>query len=92
MSQITVFYLTHCPYCQNAKKAVEALQMETPAYQSIQLEWVEESQQPKKAEQYDYYYVPSLFSGKEKLYEAHPGQGYEEIKQHIEKAFQAAIR
>ena len=37
--------------------------------------------------QFDYYYVPTIFYGEEKLYEAQPGQSFEEIREHIRKAF-----
>ena len=38
-----------------------------------------------------YYYVPSMFIGTEKLYEAQPGQSYDEIKSHVKAALDAAM-
>ena len=38
-----------------------------------------------------YYYVPSIFVDGTKVYEAKPGESYEECKQHVETAFRAAV-
>jgi hypothetical protein len=35
--------------------------------------------------------VPSLFIGREKLYEAQPGQSYEEIKKYVKTALDKAL-
>ena len=35
MKKITMFYLEECPFCQKAKKAMEELMAENPAYQSL---------------------------------------------------------
>ena len=72
MKNITLFYLEDCPYCHYAKRAFRELIEEEPTYGEISVDWVEESRQPKIAAQYDYYYVPTIFYGDEKLYEAHP--------------------
>lgn len=44
MKTIMAFYLNGCPYCANAKKAVEELTRENAAYQSIDLTWYEETE------------------------------------------------
>ena len=44
-------------------------------YRAIEMDWMEESEQPEVAERYDYYSVPTMFIGSEKLYEAHKGEG-----------------
>lgn len=61
MKKITMFYLEECPFCQKAKKAMEELMTENPAYQSLDIEKIEESENVALAENYDYYAVPSLF-------------------------------
>lgn len=38
MKKITMFYLEECPFCQKAKKAMEELMTENPAYQSLDIE------------------------------------------------------
>ena len=44
MEQIELFYLTYCPYCVNARKAIEELKEENPVYQSIRVRWIEETE------------------------------------------------
>ena len=70
MQPVTLFYLTGCPYCVKAKRALEELKEENAAYGEVPLTWIEESREPELAGRYDYYYVPSLFLGEKKLYEA----------------------
>ncbi|MCR5577422.1 MAG: thioredoxin family protein [Oscillospiraceae bacterium] len=87
MKEVEIFYLTGCPYCKNARRAVEELCAENSAYRELKLNWIEERERPEIAEKYDYYSVPSLFYGGEKLYEAHRTHSYDVIKQHIRSAF-----
>lgn len=91
MKNITLFYLEDCPYCHFAKRAFKELIGENPAYGEIQVDWVEESRQPKIAEQYDYYYVPTIFYGKEKLYEAHPSEKYGDCKANVRAALDMVL-
>ena len=91
MKNITLFYLEDCPYCHYAKRAFKELIEEEPAYGEIRVDWVEESRQPKIAEQYDYYYVPTIFYGDEKLYEAHPSERYEDCKKNVKTALDAVL-
>ena len=92
MKEITAFYLHECPYCHKAKLAVQELIGENPAYGSVPIHWYEESENPEVVQGHSYYYVPSLFIGAEKLYEAQPGQSYDEIKQHVKAALDAALQ
>ena len=91
MKEITAFYLNNCPYCQKAKQAAEELMQEHPAYHDILLNWYEESEHPEIVQEYSYYYVPSMFIGKEKIYEAQPGQTYEEIKSFVQYVLNKAL-
>ena len=91
MKEIEIFYLTSCPYCRSARRAVDELRVENPAYASLDLNWIEESEQPELAEGRDYYSVPSLFYGDEKLYEAHFTHSYDVIKESIRKAFDRVL-
>ena len=43
------------------------------------------------ADTYDYYAVPSFFIGKEKLFEAHIGMRYEDIKAAVQRCLDAAL-
>ena len=83
-----LFYFPSCPYCVKAKRAIEELKEENPEYQKIEIEWVNEHKDAALADQYDYYYVPTIFYGEEKLYEASPAHSYEDIKENIRRAFQ----
>ena len=91
MKEIELFYLTHCPYCIKARKAVEELTEEDPAFAGLNIRWIEESREPALAGSRDYYYVPSLFCEGKKLYEASPAEGFTEIKENIRAAFNAVL-
>ena len=91
MKSITLFYLADCPYCHYARRAVGELIAENPVYAKIKIDWIEESKRPEIAEQYDYYYVPTIFLEKKKLYEAHPSETYDDCKEHVRAALDAVL-
>ena len=91
MKPIEIFYLPGCPYCVKAKKAAAELLDEHKAYADVPLRWINEQEEVAYADRHDYYYVPTIFFGDEKLYEAQPGQNYEEIKDCIRKAFDSVL-
>ena len=91
MKKLTVFYLEDCPYCVTARQALAELRAEEPAFAAAEVEWIEESRQPELADRYDYYRVPSVFLGEEKLYEASPLHGHDTIKKHLRDALDRAI-
>ena len=91
MQKLTLFYLEHCPYCRKAFRVLVALAAEKPEYAAVELERVEESRFPEIAGRYDYYYVPCVFLGGEKLWECSPADGYDEILGHLRAALDAAI-
>ena len=90
MKKVTLFYLVGCPYCNSARKAVEELKREDERCAQVDIEWIDERKESALAEQYDYYYVPSIFLGKTKLYEASPSQTAQEIKESVRQALYAA--
>ena len=92
MRKLTIFYLEHCPYCKNAKKALRELEGENASYGNVEIDWIEECRQPEIAEQYDYYYVPSVFMDGEKLYECSPSDDYAAIRGRLRGALDAALR
>ena len=81
-----------CPYCKGAKEALAELIEENPAYRQVAVDWYEESEHPEVVQGHSYYYVPSMFIGMEKLYEAQPGQSYDDIKAHVKAALDAALK
>ena len=91
MKKIKMFYLQGCPYCKNAFKAIEELVGENPEYKGIEIEKVEETEGEAEASKYDYYYVPTMFIGDEKVYEASPSQDFDSIKASVKGAFDKAL-
>ncbi len=92
MRELTLFHLTDCPYCRNARAALEQLRQEDSRYARVPVTWIEESQAPEVCRQYDYWYVPSVFLGERKLYEAHPGESYGECLEGLRRALEEALR
>ena len=92
MKKITVLYMEGCPYCRNAARAMDELEKAHSAYGEVPFEWIEETREREKAQPFagDYYYVPSMFVEGAKLYEAKPGESYEECRRHVEAVFRAA--
>ncbi|MBO5556066.1 MAG: thioredoxin family protein [Oscillospiraceae bacterium] len=91
MKPILMFYLDDCGYCQKAHRALEELKAENPAYASLEITKVEESREPAFADQYDYYAVPTFYIEGEKIFEAHIGMTYENIKAEIRRVLDKAL-
>ena len=91
MKQLKIFYLEGCPYCRRAREAVRELTAERPAYAKAEIEWIEETLQPAVADRYDYWYVPSVFLGERKLFEAAPTDTFQSLKKAMQSALDAAI-
>lgn len=64
-----IFILENCPHCRNAKRWIEELCEENSDYKNIAIEYIDEQKESVLANQYDYYYVPSIFVGDKKLHE-----------------------
>lgn len=92
MKKITMIKMQGCPYCAKAAEAIEELRSEQPAYATVEVETIDENEQPELAKAYakDYYYVPSLFIEGRKVYEAQPGDTYDTIKAAVASAFEEA--
>ena len=90
MEKLTLFYLDTCPYCRNARRALDELYAEDPGLRDVPIDWINEDEQAALAETYDYYAVPSIFLGKEKLYEAHLFEPFEECKENIRRSLERA--
>ena len=93
MKKVTLIRLDGCPYCENAFKAIESLKKSRPEFQQIEIESIEENQQSNLAKPFasQYYYVPSMFVNGKKIYEAHPGESYEECFSNVTKVFEIAM-
>ncbi len=90
MKKVTIFYLEGCPYCAAARRSLERLRTEKPELWDMEVDWIEERHQPEVAERYDYYYVPAVFTGDRKLWEACPGESEEEIRSNLADALERA--
>ena len=91
MKKLTIMYLEGCPYCREAEKALNKLKAQDPALGAVDVEWIEENRSPQEAAKRDYYYVPSIFCGSEKLYECRPGESGDAILQQVEKALRSCL-
>lgn len=91
MKTVELFHLPDCPYCIKAEKAIRELIDEDPDYARINVRWINERAEADYADTKDYYYVPTIFFEGEKLYEADPGQKYEDIKACIRAAFDRVL-
>ena len=69
MKKITMFVMRSCPYCIRAQQRVEKVLSARPEFRAIPFETIDERQQPDVARKFDYYYVPSFYLDKEKVYE-----------------------
>ena len=90
MKKIVLIKIQGCPYCAQAYKAIDELKAENKNFSAAEIEIIDENLQPELAEKFsDYYYVPSMFVDGKKIYEAHPGETYEECLANVRKVFQA---
>ena len=82
--KITMIDYPACPYCRQALKLIDELKREHPEYGFIEIEKINEVFERRRAAEYDgYYYCPSFFYGKRKLYEADPSYSREEAKEKL---------
>ena len=81
-----MFVMEGCPYCRQALKWMDELMQQYPEYNDVPLTLIEETKQPDVANQWDYYYVPTYFVGKDKLHEGAA------TKEKIQRVFERALR
>ena len=91
MKKITLFYLESCGYCHRAERALKELTEQNPAYAGIEITRIEESEQPELAYRYDYWAVPTFYVGDRKVFEAHIGMSYEDIRAEVKNALDLAL-
>ena len=85
MVELTYFYLKQCPYCRQADSFINELIKENPEFSNVKINKIEESENPVLANKYDYYYVPCLWLGNEKLHEG------ASTKAQLKKVFTTAL-
>lgn len=84
---MTLFYLKNCPFCKRALQYIDELKAEHEELRAVEIEFIEESEQPEVADRYDYYYVPTFYLRGEKLHEG--GIYKEEVEELLRKALGA---
>ena len=89
--ELTVFEYPGCPYCRQARELVAELKQEHPAYKEISFKYLDETENLELAKEYGYYYAPSFFLGRKKLYEADPSWSRAEAKQRLEAMMAEAL-
>ena len=86
MKRIQLFYLKNCPFCKKAFRYIEEAKAAHPELQSLQIDLIEESEEPALADQYDYYYVPTFYIDGVKVHEG--GIYPEEVEPLLRKALE----
>ena len=86
MKPIRMFTMASCPYCQKARRWMDELMAENPAYRPLSIDIVDEVEQPEYAEQFDYYYVPTYYVDGKKVHEGVA------TKQIVRRVFDAALK
>ena len=69
MKNVKLFYLKHCPFCKKAIRYIEELKAQYAELACVDIEMIEESEQPDVADKFDYYYVPTFYVDGEKVHE-----------------------
>ena len=86
MKSVKMFYRQGCPYCRAAFEALEDLKKEKPEFSQIPIEFIDENEKPEIADSYDYYYVPTVYVGERKSFEAGRRDTYESLKEKLDAA------
>lgn len=69
MKPIKMFMMKTCPYCQKAFGWMDECKQEHPEYSALDIEMIDEREQPDVANQFDYYYVPTYYVDGVKVHE-----------------------
>lgn len=91
MKYVMMFYREDCGYCDMARRALVELRDELPGLDLTRIQMVEETLEPDFADQFDYYAVPTFYLDGEKLFEAHIGMRYEDMKREVRRVIEAAL-
>lgn len=74
MKKILMFTMASCPYCKEARRYMDELFDKYPEYKKLDIEIIDEVENPEIADQYDYYYVPTYYLDGEKFHEGVPSR------------------
>ncbi|MBE6210067.1 MAG: thioredoxin [Rikenellaceae bacterium] len=84
MKTVKLFYLRNCPFCKKALRYIDELKSTHPELRAVEIEMIEESEEPDVAERYDYHYVPTFYLNETKVHEG--GIYADEVEQILRKA------
>lgn len=85
MKPVKLFYLRTCPFCKKALRYIEEARAAHPELEAVEIEMIEESDEPEVADTFDYYYVPTFYVDGVKV---HEGGIYAE---EVEKILRSAL-
>ena len=85
MKPVKLFYLKNCPFCRKALRYIDEVKAAHPELAAVDIELIEESEQPEVADAFDYYYVPTFYVDGVKV---HEGGIYAE---EVEKILRSAL-
>ena len=74
MKHVKMMYLKSCPYCKQAFAMVDELKQLHKEYQDIEIETIEENDEPEKTKGLDGMFLPILSKVKNYLKEYQPKQ------------------
>lgn len=86
MKHVRLFYLKNCPFCKKALRYIEELKAAHTELAAVEIEMIEESEQPEVADRFDYYYVPTFYVDGVKEHEG--GIYPEEVERILRKALE----
>ena len=86
MKEVKMFMFDGCPHCRRAKEMIAEIFAENPEYAKVPFTVIDENKNPEIANKYDYYYVPTFYSGDVNMMEGVP------TKEAIEKVFAKALK
>ena len=72
-------------------KALQELGAQDEKYAAVNVEWVEENEHPEVSGKYGYYRVPTMFVDEVKVYEARPGESYDECLENVKRVLDEAL-
>lgn len=87
MQKLLMFYMASCPHCKRAFAYEEELKKRRPELFDVEVERVDERMDPDRADQYDYWYVPTYYLGDERLFSGSPSPA--DIERVFERAHNA---
>lgn len=86
MKSVKLFYLRNCPFCKRALQYIAEAKAAHPELAAVEIETVEESEEPEVADRYDYYYVPTFYVDGVKVHEG--GIWPDEVEAILRKALE----